>query len=401
MDNMPNSLPALEYQPDGSWCRVRDPHTGRRYKMPLAQAELLQSLDGNSWPGENAGLDLPETELFCRLRPLYKSGLLQNTVRRPTLCHDDPGCLLLLFPCPAFLQPGNSLVPVLYHTLLMALWLPLLVVTVLVLANCGGWACLPMLSDYSPLVSALSLALCVTLHELSHAAAACRLGLPVDGIGFGLYGFLPCGVTVLSLMPFAGRYINLEVTLAGPLSNLVSGLLALLLAIPTQNSTIFYFSVTSLTIGGLNLLPIPRVDGSSLRELFPHPGLDFEHSPAHVALRSSAAALAALAAGLTLLLLPGGAAYLVVLALTATAAILLPGRYSVCWAGLLGTLCLLPVVPRLLDFQLLTVGLPADLASIGFCLVLCYLIDPVLLELVFATCYLFHIHHTERSFSHD
>lgn len=383
MDIMPNSLPDLEYQPDGSWCRVRDPHTGRRYKMPLAQAELLQSLDGNSWPGENAGLDLPETELFCRLRPLYKSGLL------------------LLFPCPAFLQPGRSLVPVLYHTLLMALWLPLLVVTVLVLAKCGGWACLPMLSDYSPLVSALSLALCVTLHELSHAAAACRLGLPVDGIGFGLYGFLPCGVTVLSLMPFAGRDINLEVTLAGPLSNLVSGLLALLLAIPTQSSTILYFSVLSLTQAGLNLLPIPGVDGSSLRELFPHPGLDFGHSPAHVALRGSAAALAALAAGLTLLLLPGGAAFLVVLALTAAAAILLPGRYSVCWAGLLGTLCLLPVVLRLLDFQLLTVGLPADLASIGFCLVLCYLIDPVLLELVFATCYLFHIHHTERSFSHD
>lgn len=383
MDIMPNSLPDLEYQPDGSWCRVRDPHTGRRYKMPLAQAELLQSLDGNSWPGENAGLDLPETELFCRLRPLYKSGLL------------------LLFPCPAFLQPGRSLVPVLYHTLLMALWLPLLVVTVLVLAKCGGWACLPMLSDYSPLVSALSLALCVTLHELSHAAAACRLGLPVDGIGFGLYGFLPCGVTVLSLMPFAGRDINLEITLAGPLSNIVSGLLALLLAIPTQSSTILYFSVTSLTLAGLNLLPLPGVDGSSLREFFPHPGLDFEHSPAHIALRGSAAALAALAAGLTLLLLPGGAAFLVVLAMTAAAPILLPSRYSVCWAGLLGTLCLLPVVLKLLNFQLLTAGLPADLASIGFCLVLCYLLDPVLLELVFATCYLFHIHHTERSFSHD
>lgn len=401
MDNMPNSLPDLEYQPDGSWCRVRDPHTGQRYKMPLAQAELLQSLDGDSWPGESAGLDLPETELFCRLRPLYKSGLLQNTVRRPTLCHDDPGSLLLLFPCPAFLQPGHSLVPALYHTLLMALWLPLLVVTVLILARCGGWACLPMLSDYSPLAPALSLALCVTLHELSHAAAACRLGLPVDGIGFGLYGFLPCGVTVLSLMPFAGRDINLEVTLAGPLSNLVSGLLALLLAIPTQSSTILYFSVLSLTQAGLNLLPIPGVDGSSLRELFPHPGLALEDSLAHAALRGSAAALAALAAGLTLLLLPGGAAFLVALALTAAAAILLPSRYSVCWAGLLGTLCLLPVMLRLLNFQLLTAGLPADLASIGFCLVLCYLIGPVLLELVFSTCYLFHIHHTERSFSHD
>ena len=401
MDIMPNSLPDLEYQPDGIWCRVRDPHTGRRYKMPLAQAELLQSLDGKSWPGENAELNLSETELFCRLRLLYKSGLLQNTVRRPTLCHDDPGSLLLLFPCPAFLQSGRSLVPMLYHTLLLALWLPLLVVTVLVLARGGGWDCLPMLSDYSPLAPALSLALSVAIHELSHAAAACRLGMPVDGIGFGLYGFLPCGITVFSLLPFAGRDINLEITLAGPLSNIVSGLLALLLAIPTQSSTILYFSVTSLTLAGLNLLPLPGVDGSSLREFFPHPGLDFEHSPAHIALRGSAAALAALAAGLTLLLLPGGAAFLVVLAMTAAAAILLPSRYSVCWAGLLGTLCLLPVVLKLLNFQLLTAGLPADLASIGFCLVLCYLLDPVLLELVFATCYLFHTHHTERRLSHD
>ena len=151
----------------------------------------------------------------------------------------------------------------------------------------------------------------------------------------------------------------------------------------------------------MNLLPLPRVDGSSLRELFPQPGLDFEHSLAHFALRGSAAALAALAAGLTFLLLPGGVAFLVVLALTAAAAILLPSRYSVCWAGLLGPLCLLPVVLKLLNFQLFTVGFLDDLVSIGFCLMLCYLVDPVLLELVFATCYIFHIHHTERSLSHD
>lgn len=48
MDSMPNQLPDLQFQQVGNYVRVFNPHNGIRYKLPLKQALLLLSLDGES-----------------------------------------------------------------------------------------------------------------------------------------------------------------------------------------------------------------------------------------------------------------------------------------------------------------------------------------------------------------
>lgn len=99
MDSMPNRQPDLQFQQVGNYVRVFNPHNGRRYKLPINQALLLLSLDGERYPGESTGLNLSREELFQGLRKLYRNGLLQNAVQKPTFLHDELGMALLLFPC--------------------------------------------------------------------------------------------------------------------------------------------------------------------------------------------------------------------------------------------------------------------------------------------------------------
>ena len=51
--------------------------------------------------------------------------------------------------------------------------------------------------------------------------------------------------------------------------------------------------------------------------------------------------------------LPWWVSFLIVLVLTVMAALLLPSRHSVCWARMLSTFCLLPVMIKSLGFELL------------------------------------------------
>ena len=100
---------------------------------------------------------------------------------------------------------------------------------------------------------------------------------------------------------------------------------------------------------------------------------------------SLGANLASLGVGGILCFLPCWVSFLIVLVLTATAALLIPSQYSVCWARMLSTFCLLPIMMKFLGFELLTVGLPTAVFNVGFCLFLSYLSGPVLLELIFVT----------------
>jgi hypothetical protein len=98
-----------------------------------------------------------------------------------------------------------------------------------------------------------------------------------------------------------------------------------------------------------------------------------------------AANWAVLAVGYALCFLPWWVSFLIVLVLTVMAALLLPSRHSVCWARMLSTFCLLPVMIKSLGFELLAVSLPTAILNIGFCLLLSYLTAPVLLELIFVS----------------
>ena len=377
MDSMPNRLPDLQFQQVGNYVRVFNPNNGRRYKLPIKQALLLLSLDGESWPGESTGLNLSKEELFHGLQKLYQNGLLQNAIQKPTFLHDEPGMALLLFPCPL----GHSILPLLFYELLQWLWFPLLFLAAIVVTINGGLSCLPTLSGYSAFTPPAALLLNIVLHEMSHAAAGFRFGVPADAFGFGLYHFFPCGAAFFSLLPFSCGFADLGISIAGPLANLFTGAAALLLAIPTQSSDLLYLAISSYTLGCLNLLPISGLDGVSLRNLFPH-NPKIECSTVLCALVAN---LAALAVGGILCFLPCQGSFLIVLALTATAALLIPSQHSVCWARMLSTFCLLPVMIKLLGFELLNDCLPTTIFNIGFCLLLSYLSGPVLLELIFVT----------------
>lgn len=155
----------------------------------------------------------------------------------------------------------------------------------------------------------------------------------------------------------------------------------LLLAISSQSSDSLYLAVCSYTLGCINLLPIPGFDGVSLHDMFPHQlKIGFG-----TVLCGLAANWAVLAVGYALCFLPWWVSFLIVLVLTVMAALLLPSRHSVCWARMLSTFCLLPVMIKSLGFELLAVSLPTAILNIGFCLLLSYLTAPVLLELIFVS----------------
>jgi hypothetical protein len=377
MNSMPNRLPNLQFQQVGNYVRVFNPHNGRRYKLPLKQALLLLSLDGESWPGENTELNLSKEELFNGLKKLYRNGLLQNEVQKPTFLHDEPGTALFLFPCPI----GHSFLPILFYKLLQWLWFPLLVLTAVVVTINGGLSSLPPLSGYSALLPPAALLFNIVLHELSHAWAGSSFGIPADAFGVGVYRFLPCGAAFFSLLPYATVSADVGISVAGPLANLFAGSAALLLAISSQSSDSLYLAVCSYTLGCINLLPIPGFDGVSLHDMFPHQlKIGFG-----TVLCGLAANLAVLAVGYALCFLPWWVSFLIVLVLTVMAALLLPSRHSVCWARMLSTFCLLPVMIKSLGFELLAVSLPTAILNIGFCLLLSYLTAPVLLELIFVS----------------
>lgn len=119
-----------------------------------------------------------------------------------------------------------------------------------------------------------------------------------------------------------------------------------------------------------------------LRNLFPHDP-SIERSTVLCGLGANLASLGI--GGILCCFLPFWVSFLIVLVLTATAALLIPSQYSVCWARMLSIFCLLPIMMKFLGFELLTVGLPTAFFNVGFCLFLSYLSGPVLLELIFVT----------------
>lgn len=245
----------------------------------------------------------------------------------------------------------------------------------------GGLSSLPPLSGYSALLPPAALLFNIVLHELSHAWAGSSFGIPADAFGVGVYRFLPFGAAFFSLLPYATVSADVGISVAGPLANLFAGSVALLLAISSQSSDSLYLAVCSYTLGCINLLPIPGFDDVSLHDMFPHQlKIGFG-----TVLCGLAANWAVLAVGYALCFLPWWVSFLIVLVLTVMAALLLPSRHSVCWARMLSTFCLLPVMIKSLGFELLAVSLPTAILNIGFCLLLSYLTAPVLLELIFVS----------------
>ena len=98
-------------------------------------------------------------------------------------------------------------------------------------------------------ISLLPIAAAV-LHECGHIAAMTALGMPVGEIEISVFG-----AEIKSLMlNGAGAIKRCLVYLAGPLTNIISGLLTL----GAEDMT---FAVCSFALAAVNLLPIRTLDG--------------------------------------------------------------------------------------------------------------------------------------------
>ena len=115
---------------------------------------------------------------------------------------------------------------------------------------------------------AVTLAASVLVHELAHVAIARRLGMKATTITLFIFG----GVSAMETDAAKPR-TELLVSLAGPLTSLAIGLLAILLLTPGQTlatpaadtsftQTMLYFiALTNIVLGIFNLVPAFPLDG--------------------------------------------------------------------------------------------------------------------------------------------
>jgi hypothetical protein len=94
------------------------------------------------------------------------------------------------------------------------------------------------------------------LHEAAHVAVASLFRIKVKNVGVSWLGFY----TVREEAP---PFDNMIVALAGPLANLV---FAFLLLIPNMSGEAWNLFLANLVIGGFNLLPFEKSDGTRAAE---------------------------------------------------------------------------------------------------------------------------------------
>lgn len=106
---------------------------------------------------------------------------------------------------------------------------------------------------------ALSAFLAVMLHELGHLFAAKFRNIRLRECKISIYG--------AGLIPESSCFsYKDEIVLCafGPLVNFLSAIICIPLYLSSHNEIIYYFSVSSLSLGVLNILPIKDFDGGRI-----------------------------------------------------------------------------------------------------------------------------------------
>jgi Zn-dependent protease/CBS domain-containing protein len=117
-------------------------------------------------------------------------------------------------------------------------------------------------------VGALLFYACLLAHELSHSLVARRYGVKVSGITLWLFG----GVSNLEGEPTSARSEGL-IAGVGPLTSLIIGGIAFVLALATQGNAILtallgWLTFVNVALGLFNLLPAFPLDGGRLLSSF-------------------------------------------------------------------------------------------------------------------------------------
>jgi len=136
----------------------------------------------------------------------------------------------------------------------------------------------------------ISLILCIVCHEFSHFVVAKIVKCPIEiiSIGFGktIFQFKHNNILYkINMFIFGGdcqlkgervylksknAFCNLPyrkkafILIAGCLTNIIMGMISLLMGKITNNYYLMYFGFVSIILGLSNLLPIPCLDGSGL-----------------------------------------------------------------------------------------------------------------------------------------
>lgn len=256
-----------QWAPDGQVLYLYDRKTRQILHLTRNSGRVLCTLDGETWPGQDTGLD-PRT-VYRYLRQFAVHGLLEED--RPGVV-TAAGTVLRRFPCPQLRTGRRFPLLRLYSGLIRWLWLPLLAALLTVCSRSG--LCLPRL-HFGPIATVVCLLLCnipsLILHELAHAAAANALGVPVSSFGIGFRSGLLCCFISVPLLPFAPPRVCRAIYRAGPLANLCLGCALLLcLQLPLfRQEPVFLAAMGNLILAVMNLLPLEGFDGNAILNSFP------------------------------------------------------------------------------------------------------------------------------------
>jgi len=122
-------------------------------------------------------------------------------------------------------------------------------------------------------ISGITVGIAFLAHELAHKFVAQRYGFWAEfrkfdfglmiALFFSLFGFVFAAPgAVMIFAPFSNREQNGKIALAGPLTNVILGILCLALA---KISPLFSFGARiNLFLAFFNLLPFPPLDGSKV-----------------------------------------------------------------------------------------------------------------------------------------
>lgn len=132
-----------------------------------------------------------------------------------------------------------------------------------------GWSALQLWLTGT--LIAATLAVSILVHEIAHVVVARRLGMRARTITLFIFG----GVSVMETDPARPR-AELLVSLAGPLTSLAIGLLAIALLDPEQalstpateasfaQTMLYYIALANIVLGLFNLLPLFPLDGGRI-----------------------------------------------------------------------------------------------------------------------------------------
>lgn len=256
-----------QWTPDGQVLQLYNCRTRQLFRLTRDSGQVLCTLDGETWPGEDTGLD--DRTIYGYLRQFAVYGLLEDPLPEQM---NTAGTALWSLPCPTLRTGRRRPLLCLYNGLVQWLWLPLLAALLVVSFRSG--LRLPRLG-MEPAAAAVCLALCnipaLVLHELAHAAAANALRMPVSSFGIGIRSGLPCCCTCIPLMPFAPPRVCRVVCCAGPQANLCLGCALLLsMQLPLfRQEPVFLAGMLNLILAVINLLPLEGLDGYSILTSFP------------------------------------------------------------------------------------------------------------------------------------